>query len=85
MSCMDVLEELRDTRAAILASARAAELDAKLGMFPFDQKEALRRANTWKDSTPLQRLALQREWTEQFRREYRALRDQARGAADARR
>lgn len=78
MSCIDLLDELRETRAIILASPRAAELDEKLGTFPFDQKEALRRTQIWSQSTPLERLALQRQWTDEFRAEYASLRNHAR-------
>ncbi|HEY7090399.1 MAG TPA: extracellular solute-binding protein [Tepidisphaeraceae bacterium] len=77
MSMIDLLDELRETRRVILASPRAAELDAKLGMFPFDQKEALRRTKEWMGSRPIQRLALQRQWTADFRDEYRKLREEA--------
>ena len=79
MSMMDVLEDLRETRRIILASPRAAELDAKLGRFPFDQQEALRREKQWSTAKPIDRLKLQREWTNEFRDEYRKLRDEARG------
>jgi ABC-type glycerol-3-phosphate transport system substrate-binding protein len=74
MSMIDLLDELRQTRAQILASPRAAELDARLGVFPFDQSEALRRMELWKKATPVQRLALQRQWTADFAAEYRRLR-----------
>jgi hypothetical protein len=74
MSCIDLLEDLRETRAAILGSPRAQELDAKLGTFPFDQQEALRRLQTWSKASPLERIALQRRWTDDFRAEYRQLR-----------
>jgi ABC-type Fe3+ transport system substrate-binding protein len=77
MSCIDLLDELRDTRAAILASPRAKELDDKLGTFPFDQKVALERMKTWSQATPLQRLELQRQWTGEFRAEYALLRKSA--------
>jgi ABC-type Fe3+ transport system substrate-binding protein len=77
MSCMDVLGDLRETRTLILASPRAAELDAKLGKFPFDQKEALHRADQWKNASPVDRLALQRRWTNDFREEYQKLREEA--------
>jgi hypothetical protein len=76
-SCMDTLDELRAAREAIAKSPRAKELDARLGTFPFDQKEAIRRAGEWKKATPAKRLALQREWTEAFREEYRKLREEA--------
>ena len=77
MSCIDALEELRDTRQAILASPRAAELDAKLGRFPFDQREALRRLAQWKQAKGATLLELQRRWTAEFRDEYRRLREEA--------
>jgi iron(III) transport system substrate-binding protein len=77
-SCMDVLEDLRETRRLILESPRAAELDAKLGKFPFGQEEALRRGKQWNDASPVDRLALQRKWTNEFREEYRKLREEAR-------
>ncbi len=80
MSCIDLLDELRDTRRAIVAAGRD-DLDARLGMFPFDQKEALHRADLWQKSTPVKRLELQRQWTEDFRREYRRLRDAAESGA----
>jgi ABC-type Fe3+ transport system substrate-binding protein len=86
MSCIDLLEELRETRLTVLASSRAAELDAKLGTFPFDQQEALRRMQTWSQATPLERLDIQRRWTDEFRAEYASLRGQAEiGTADERR
>lgn len=78
-SCMDVLDDLRETRRIILASPRAAELDAKLGNFPFDQQEALRREKQWYSAAPVDRLALQRKWTNEFREEYRKLREEAQG------
>jgi len=77
MSCIEPLDELRATRTAILASPRAAELDAKLGVFPFDQKQALARAKQWQAATPIERLALQRRWTAEFRDEYGLLREEA--------
>jgi ABC-type Fe3+ transport system substrate-binding protein len=76
-SCIDLLDELRATRAAILRSPRAAELEAKLGRFPFDQKEAIRRLKEWKSAGPARQLELQRRWTEAFREEYRRLREEA--------
>lgn len=42
-SCIDLLDDLRETRKEILASPLAKELDLELGRFPFDQKEALSR------------------------------------------
>ena len=77
MSCIDLLDELRDTRAAILVSPRANELDEQLGTFPFDQTEALRRMQIWSKATPLERLNLQRQWTGEFRAEYASLRKSA--------
>jgi ABC-type glycerol-3-phosphate transport system substrate-binding protein len=76
-SCIDVLDDLQETRRVILAAPRAAELDAKLGMFPFDQKEALNRAARYRAASMLDKLAMQREWAEEFRREYRQLRAEA--------
>ena len=76
-SCIDLLDELRETRAAILASPRAAELDAKLGRFPFDQKEAIKRASDWSVAGPAKRLELQRRWTDEFREEYRKMKVEA--------
>ncbi len=58
MSCIDLLEDLKRTN------------QSKLSPFPFDQTEALKRADTWKNATPLQRLELKRQWTDEFRREY---------------
>jgi ABC-type Fe3+ transport system substrate-binding protein len=80
MSMIDVLDDLRETRRVILKSPRAADLEAKLGMFPFDQAEALRRTEQWnklRKTSPLDMLALQRKWTEEFRAEYRKLREEA--------
>ena len=77
VSCMDVLDELRDTRTMIDASPRAAALEAKLGKFPFDQKEALARADRLSKATAIDRLAMLRQWTNDFRAEYRQLREKA--------
>ena len=76
-SCMDPLDDLRATRAAIERSPKAAELRAKLGYFPFDQKEALRRLKAWNSAAPAEQLHLQRQWTDDFREEYRQLREEA--------
>jgi iron(III) transport system substrate-binding protein len=76
-SCLDPLDELRATRQAILASPRAKELDAKLGVFPFDQREAVRRLAAWRAASPVEQLTLMRKWTEAFEDEYRKLRDEA--------
>ena len=78
VSCMDVLDELRETRAAIESSPHAAELEAKLGRFPFDQKEALSRAERLGKATAIERLSMLREWTNDFRNEYHQLRAEAR-------
>jgi spermidine/putrescine-binding protein len=77
MSCIDPLDELREARAAVARSPRAAELDARLGVFPFGQAEALKRMARYHDADALERLALQRRWTEEFRQEYRRLREAA--------
>jgi hypothetical protein len=66
MSCIATLEDLR--------RVPVDQLD-KLGKFPFDQAEALARAKRWTTATPAERLSLQRRWTEEFRVEYRKLRD----------
>ncbi|HEV2294660.1 MAG TPA: extracellular solute-binding protein [Tepidisphaeraceae bacterium] len=79
LSMMDLLDDLRETRRMILESPRAGELDARLGKFPFDQQEALRREKQWQAAAPIERLALQRKWTNEFREEYRSLREEARG------
>jgi ABC-type Fe3+ transport system substrate-binding protein len=79
VSCINLLEELRDTRAAILASSRRAELEARLGAFPFDQQEALARQAKFLDrkTTALEKVELKRRWQEEFRREYAGLRAEA--------
>lgn len=76
-SCIDLLDELRQTRAVILQSPRREELDRKLGRFPLNETQALARAKQWKEATVPQRLSLQRQWTDEFRREYSALRNEA--------
>lgn len=75
-SCIDLLDELRATRARIRLSPDAGSLDAKLGRFPFDQQEALRRQAKLRDKSMSvsEKLAMVRAWTEQFRQEYVALR-----------
>ena len=75
-SCVDPLDELRACRMAILAHHRA-DLDAKLAVFPYDQKEALHRAAEWKAATPVEQLRMMRTWTRNFQDEYRQLRLQA--------
>jgi hypothetical protein len=75
--CIDLLSDLRQTRADIERSPRAAELDARLGTFPIDQAGS--RAGTkvhamMLNGRPQDWLTLQRRWREQFRAEYRELR-----------
>ena len=72
-------EQARATRRAIVASPRRAELEAKLGTFPFDQKEARARAARYfdKSTTAVKRLEMKRQWQEEFREEYRRLREEA--------
>ena len=66
---------------SILASPRAAELDAKLGKFPFDQTEALARAKQWSAANRQSTASrMQRQWTNEFRDEYRQLREEAKQA-----
>ncbi|MBC8105922.1 MAG: extracellular solute-binding protein [Anaerolineae bacterium] len=77
VSCSNLLEELRDTRRAIENSPRRDELRAKLGQFPFDQQEALRRAAEFEKANPLRKLELKRRWQDEFREEYRRLREEA--------
>ena len=76
-SCMDLLDDLRATRIAIEKSPKATELRAKLAHFPFDQAEAIRRAKKWSSASPADQLRLQRQWTSEFREEYRLLREEA--------
>jgi ABC-type Fe3+ transport system substrate-binding protein len=76
-SCVNCLEELRETRREILASPRSAELQIKFAKFPFDQAEAHRRLVNYKKATPVDQLAMMRQWTRDFQSEYRSLRDQA--------
>jgi ABC-type Fe3+ transport system substrate-binding protein len=76
-SCIDLLDDLRETRRVILASPHAVELDAKLGVFPFDQKEALARLAKFKKASGVEKLAMQRQWTREFQEEYRQLREMA--------
>ena len=74
---MEVLDDLRRTRALILSSPDATKLDAQLAMFPMDQKEALALAGKWKTLSTVGRLQEQRLLTEKFRDEYAELRAQA--------
>lgn len=77
LCCIDLLPELRTTRQQIVESPRAAELDARLGMFPVDQAATERgtgiRGRMLKGK-PQDWLALQREWRRQFKQEYGELR-----------
>lgn len=79
VSCMNLLDELRETRRAIVASPKRAELEARLGRFPFDQKEALARSAKFfdKKTTATEKLEMKRRWQEEFREEYRKLREEA--------
>jgi ABC-type Fe3+ transport system substrate-binding protein len=76
-SCVDLLNDLRNTRRAI-EQANRPDLDAKLGMFPFGEAEALRLDAQLRNATVAERLALERQWKQQFRGEYRRLREAAR-------
>jgi ABC-type Fe3+ transport system substrate-binding protein len=77
VSMMDQLDELRQTRREILASPKAAELDAALARFPWDQQEALGRGEVYAKASQIERLALLRQWTAEFSEEYRRLRAEA--------
>ena len=83
-SCIDLLDDLTTTRKLILTSPRAAALDAQLGRFPFDQKEAKNRMAKFraKETTISEKLSMQRSWSLDFRGEYLKLRN---SAADAHR
>jgi ABC-type Fe3+ transport system substrate-binding protein len=76
-SCINCLEDLRQTRKQILASRDSQKLDARLGMFPFDQKEALRRMAKYQKASPVDQLAMMRGWTDEFKNEYAKLRADA--------
>lgn len=77
VSCSGLLDELRECRRAIERSPRREELLAKLGRFPFDQSEALRRAAEFDKASAVQKLELKRRWQQEFRDEYARLRDEA--------
>lgn len=81
-SCIDLLDELRQTRNDILSSAGSLPLDAQLGRFPFAQPEALNRMAEWKAALSGQKLELQRRWTNEFAQEYERLRQSARRRSD---
>ena len=76
-SCMNCLDELRETRRVIDASPHAKELEAKLAVFPFDQVQAHQRQVDYRKASPLEKLAMMRAWTAEFQNEYRTLRGQA--------
>jgi ABC-type Fe3+ transport system substrate-binding protein len=76
-SCINCLDELCETRREIMASPHAKELDAKLGMFPFDQAEGNRRMVKYLRAKPVDQLAMMRQWTAEFRDEYKHLLEQA--------
>lgn len=95
-SCIDLLDELQLTREMILKSSYVDQLDAHLGRFPFDQREALRMQTLLyppkpkpgqepaKKLTVAERLALQRRWSLNFRNEYQRMRTQAAMGGNAR-
>lgn len=95
LCCIDLLTELRATRKEITESPREAELDAKLGTFPVDQaasQAGMEVHGRMLKGRPEDWLTLQRQWRQQFREEYRALRraaaesngDRTRGGTGAR-
>jgi hypothetical protein len=80
LSCIDLLPELRATRAAILASPRAKELDARLGRFPIDEaasRDGVAAYRKMLSGDPREWLALQQQWLDVFAAEYRTLRELA--------
>jgi spermidine/putrescine-binding protein len=76
-SCINCLDELRETRKEILASPRKAELEEKLAVFPFDQVEAHRRQVAYGSALPIDKLAMMRKWTQEFQDQYAELRAEA--------
>ena len=77
VSCIDLLDELRDTRKAILAcpdEAKRKHLVARFDAFPFDETEAKKRQAAFDAAAPIDRLAMLRAWTGAFADEYAALR-----------
>jgi iron(III) transport system substrate-binding protein len=76
-SCINCLDELRETRREILASPHKAELEEKLAVFPFDQVEAHRRQLAYGSASPIKKLAMMRKWTQDFQDQYALLRAQA--------
>jgi ABC-type Fe3+ transport system substrate-binding protein len=83
MSCIDLLDELRHTRALILNSPDATTLDLRLGLFPLTQRDAILLAGDFQKMTPIQRLQERRKLEEDFRNEYEALRRAAEKRAAA--
>jgi ABC-type Fe3+ transport system substrate-binding protein len=86
LCCIDLLPDLRETRAQILQSSRASELDERLGRFPVDQAAAQAGDEVHQrmlHGKPEDWLALQQQWRRQFREEYRELRRAAAGARAA--
>jgi iron(III) transport system substrate-binding protein len=80
-SCVNNLDELRATRAAIEAAPepRRSTLREKLGEFSVTEAQAVIRQKTYYNShaDPVINLGLMRDWTNDFRKEYRQLRDEA--------
>jgi ABC-type Fe3+ transport system substrate-binding protein len=77
LCCIDLLADLRATRKDITESPREAELDTKLGTFPVDQaasQAGMEVHGRMLKGKPEDWLALQRQWRQQFREEYRELR-----------
>jgi iron(III) transport system substrate-binding protein len=80
LCCIDLLTDLRQTRRQIVGSRRAAELDARLGMFPIDESASQAAADIHRlmlKGKPEDWLTLQLRWREEFRAEYRELRNAA--------
>jgi ABC-type Fe3+ transport system substrate-binding protein len=76
-SCIDVLDDLRETRAAILASKRSRELDQVLGKFPYGESAAITLRDQYRSASAVERLKLMQTWTQRFRDEYATLREMA--------
>ncbi|MBS0421896.1 MAG: extracellular solute-binding protein [Proteobacteria bacterium] len=77
LCCIDLLPDLRTTRRAIVESPRAAQLDTQLGTFPVSQAASQAGVEVHRQmlkGKPEDWLALQRQWRDQFRAEYRELR-----------
>jgi hypothetical protein len=52
---------IRDLCRAIVEAHRA-DLEARLAIFLFDQREAIRRGAQWDKAAPIERLNLERVW-----------------------